>query len=63
MVTVTCSSGRAGRGHRGKVGIQTWHAYGKDLECRVLPSLGKTPLYVIGGNPDRDTLDFESMGV
>ncbi len=34
------TTGRAGRGHRGKVGIQTWDSYRGDLERHVIPRIG-----------------------
>jgi len=34
------TTARAGRGHRGKVGIQTWDSYRGDLERYVIPRLG-----------------------
>jgi hypothetical protein len=37
-------TGRAGRGHRGKVGVQTWDSYRGDLERNVIPRLGGVPL-------------------
>ena len=33
-------TGRAGRGHRGKVGVQTWESYRGDLERNVNPRIG-----------------------
>ena len=38
------TTGRAGRGHRGKVGIQTWDSYRGDLERHVIPRIGGIPL-------------------
>lgn len=38
------TTGTAGRGHRGKVNVQTWYSYRQDLECHVLPTLGAKPL-------------------
>ncbi|MGI8576032.1 MAG: hypothetical protein ACR2MA_12025 [Egibacteraceae bacterium] len=38
------TTGRAGRGHRGKVGIQTWESYRGDLERHVIPRLGEVAL-------------------
>jgi hypothetical protein len=37
-------TGRAGRGHRGKVGVQTWDSYRGDLERNVIPRLDGVPL-------------------
>jgi hypothetical protein len=37
-------TGRTGRGHRGKVGVQTWDSYRGDLERNVIPRLGGVPL-------------------
>jgi integrase len=37
-------TGRAGRGHRGKVGVQTWDAYCGDLERNVIPRIGDIAL-------------------
>ena len=34
------TTGRAGRGHRGKVGIHTWESYRGDLERHVIPRIG-----------------------